>query len=167
MRFLTTIRLPYCSNFLYAKNTQERPPHRPESRIAVSTPTKTTVTVPAAPKATAAKSAPALTFEDVDKPVMSRALADNPFTSVVEELVEKFRAGKLDKAKSFTAPADDVAKLSRQLGKAGNAAGVTIKQKREEVGNGRVRVTFLPAEKINRPRASAADAPQTETAPVG
>jgi hypothetical protein len=60
-----------------------------------------------------------------------------------------------------------VGKLSKQLSNAGAAAGITIRQKRESVGKGRVKVSFTASPKISRPRAPKVAPPETEATPEG
>jgi hypothetical protein len=126
-----------------------------------------------APVAAVAESLTLLFEDETADTFSSRVSAPNPFTVPVAQLVALMVEGKSLTpdgklaVKSFTAPEAEVGKLSKQLSNAGAAAGITIRQKRESVGKGRVKVSFTASPKISRPRAPKVAPPETEATPEG
>ena len=99
-----------------------------------------------APAATAP--APAgLTFEDAAVPAVTREPKDNPFKAVAKSL-----ADNRESAKVFTVANDEVAYNIRLAQNAGKDAGVTIRNKREAVGDTQTKVTIWAVDAIKRPR---------------
>jgi len=103
---------------------------------------------------TATASAPAkapaemgLSFEDAAVPAVTREPKVNPFSGVA-----KLLADNRETAKAFVVSNDDVAYNVRLAQNAGKEHNVTIRNKREDIGGGKTRITVWAVDAIKRPR---------------
>ena len=105
---------------------------------------------PASTPTASAPAAPAgLSFEDAAVPEVTREPKANPFADVAKVLAEN----KGSSAKTFTVANEDVAYNIRLAQNAGKAVGVTIRNKREAVGDDKTKVTIWAVDAIHRPRS--------------
>lgn len=101
-----------------------------------------------APAAAPAAAPAGLSFEDAAVPEVTREPKANPFAEVAKTLAEN----KGNSATAFTVANEDVAYNIRLAQNAGKAVGVTIRNKREAVGDDKTKVTIWAVDAIHRPR---------------
>lgn len=111
-------------------------------------------------KATAAKPAPAAkapdalafapTFEEAEVPATVNTSKVNPYAGIVGTMKgDRNEAGRSNKARQFTVPEASADEQVRALQRAGRAAGVTVRNRRE-TKDGSVVVTFWLVPQITK-----------------